>query len=283
MKYILLLFILTIVVYAQKINILDTKELNLKGVNELSALAYDGKTLYALSNLSVLHHFKIELFNNKIKSIKLIKSMNLKNKNNKILKKNKSDSEGMVYVNKKLYISFERKPRVNIYTLNAKHIKKYKINKKLRDIKNYRAKNKALESIAFNNKYKLLVAPEVALKNDDKAYHTIYAKHNIYKFKSSAKLTAMEFINEDDILVLERKFSYIGFKRTIILSKVSLNKCKNNICKSTLLKKFQFNDGLELDNYEGLTKVNKNKFLMVSDDNDSALQKTILVLFEILP
>ena len=67
MKYISLLFILTIVVYAQKINILDTKELNLKGVNELSALTYDGKILYALRSLSVLHHFKIELFNNKIK------------------------------------------------------------------------------------------------------------------------------------------------------------------------------------------------------------------------
>jgi hypothetical protein len=283
LKYFLLLFFLTIAIHAQKINILDTKVLNLIGVNELSALAYDGKTLYALSNLSVLHHFKIELSNNKIKSIKLIKSMNLKTKKNKILKKNKSDSEGMVYANKQLYISFERKPRVNIYTLNGKKIKKYKIKKHLRDIKNYRAKNKALESIAFNNKYKLLVAPEVALKNEDKNYHTIYAKNNIYRFKASAKLTAMEFMNEDEILVLQREFSYVGFKRTIILSKVSLNKCKNNICKCTLLKKFQSNEELELDNYEGLTKVSKNKYLMVSDDNDSLLQKTILVYFEILP
>jgi hypothetical protein len=104
MRLFLLFFILNIVIYAQKINILDTKELKLKGVNELSALAYDGKILYALSNLSILHHFKIDLSNNKITSIKLINTMNLRTKKNKILKKKKSDSEGMVYVDKKLYI-----------------------------------------------------------------------------------------------------------------------------------------------------------------------------------
>jgi hypothetical protein len=282
MRFFLLFFILNIVIYAQKINILDTKELKLKGVNELSALAYDGKILYALSNLSILHHFKIDLSNNKITSIKLINTMNLRTKKNKILQKKKSDSEGMVYVDKELYVSFERKPRVNVYNLNGKKIKKYKIYKPLKDIKNYRSKNKALESIAYNKKYNLLVAPEIALKNQDKSYHTIYAKENIYKFKASAKLTAMEFINENDILVLERDFSYFDFKRVIVLSKVSLNKCKNNICKCKVLKIFKSNSELELENYEGLTKVSENKFLMVSDDNDSIFQKTLLVLFEIL-
>ena len=281
MKKLLILFF-TIHLSAQSfINILDTKEIDLKSVNELSALAYDGKILYALSNLSVLHHFKIDLQKDKIDSLKLIKTVKLKNKKDKDLKKKKSDSEGMVFVDGELYTSFERKPRVNIYSLNGKKIKKYKIPKFLRDIQNYQGKNKALESITYNEKYGILLSPEKPLLNEDKNYHTIYSKKDSYKFKYTAKLTALEFINENELLSIEREFSYFNFQRVITLSKIYLNRCNDNICKSEVLAVFNSNSEINAENFEGLTKVGKNKFLMVSDDNDSIFQKTLLVLFEI--
>jgi hypothetical protein len=40
--------------------------------------------------------------------------------------------------------------------------------------------------------------------------------------------------------------------------------------------------GWHIDNFEGLTKVGKNLYLMVSDDNESIFQKTLFVLFELI-
>lgn len=265
------------------INILDAKELvfSNENINELSALAYSNNILYALSNLAYLHKFKIDLKNNKINSLKLISSKKLQNKKSKELKKKKSDSEGMVYIDGTLYISFERKPRVDIYSLNGKKIKGKKIQKQLRDIKNYRGKNKALESITYADNYGVLVAPEVSLENEDKKYHYIYSKHKFYKFLASAKLSALEYIGDDSVLSLERKFDFFTRRRIIILKKIYLQMCKDNICKSEVLARLDSNNGWNLDNFEGLTKISKNKYLMVSDDNQNIFQKTLLVLFEL--
>jgi len=264
-----------------KINILDTKELNIEGVYELSALAYKDDKLYALDNLANLHHLSIDLKDDKINSIKLLKSVKLKDKSGFELKKKKSDSEGMVFKKNKLYISFERKPRVDVFTIDGDKVKKYKIPKKLKNIDNYQGKNKALESIAYSKKYGVLVAPELALNDENKKYHILYAKNDIYKFKASASLTAIEFINENEILSLERDFSFFTFKRKVILKKIYLNECKNTICKSELLANLDSVGKYNLDNFEGLTRISKNRFLMVSDNNRSFLQKTILVLFEL--
>jgi hypothetical protein len=63
---------------------------------------------------------------------------------------------------------------------------------------------------------------------------------------------------------------------------VDLNNCnKHHVCKSKYLAAFDSYKGWHIDNFEGLTKVGKNRFLMISDDNDSFFQKTLLVLFEI--
>jgi len=265
------------------INILDSKELVFKNLktNELSALAYSHNRLYALSDFGYLHHFYIDLQNDKINSLKFLKSIRLKNKKGKVLKKKKSDSEGMVLVDNQLYISFERKPRVEVYTLNGQKVKNKKIQKKLRDIDNYKGKNKALESIAYNKTYGLLVAPELELIGENENYHTIYAKYKTYKFKSSGSLCALEFISDDEILALERDFYRFTRKMIITLTKIHLDECKGNICKSEQMAKLSTAEGWSLDNFEGLTKVGKNRYLMVSDDNDSFLQKTLLVLFEL--
>ena len=265
------------------VNILDSKELSFKNQNihELSALAFKDDKLYALSDMGYLYHFKIDLRNDKINSLELLKTVKLKNKKAKALKKRKSDSEGMVLVDNSLYISFERKPRVDVYSLNGEKIKKHKLEKKLRDIDNYRGKNKALEAIAYSKNYGVVVAPEVSLKGDTKKYHTLYSKDRLFKFISSGKLSALEFICDDTIMALERDFSLISFNRVITLTKIDLNACNDDLCKSETIAKLRTSDGWKLDNFEGLTKVGENRYLMVSDDNDSFFQKTLLVLFEI--
>ena len=269
------------------INILDSKELKFDALNgidvtELSALAYKDSTLYALSDRGYLYHFDIDIKNSKIKKLSLQKAFNLRNKDNKELKKKKRDSEGLVFLDNDLLISFERKHRVGLYSLNAMKIKKIKIHKSLRDIENYRSKNKGLEAVTYSKKYGVITAPELPLKHESKKYHILYSKDKSWKFKADGSITALEFIDKNRVLVLLREFNELTRKRVTTLCEVNLKKCKNSICESKILARLDSSQGWKIDNFEGLTKVAKNRYLIISDDNGSFFQKTLLVLFEIV-
>ncbi len=268
------------------IKILDSKEISFDDmdgipVTELSALAYKNNILYSLSDRGYLYTFIIDLKNDKINTLKLKKASKLQRKNKKNLRKKDRDSEGLVFLGGELLISFEKEPRVELFSINGIKIEKKKIHKDLQNIKNYKSKNKALEAVVYNKKYGVMTAPEIPLKIEKKAFHRLYAKDKIYKFKASGNITALEFIDDDTLMVLERSFNKKNFRIVITLTKVYLKGCKKRVCKSELLAKFDSLDGWRIDNFEGLTKVGKNKYLMISDDNDSFLQKTLLVLFEI--
>ena len=277
---ILFLFILLFATLEAKLNILDVYEYKAGDVGELSALAYDGKILYSISDYGELHHFSLNLKNNKIKSIKLIKSYKLKNKFLQRLKKRKRDAEGLVYKDNNLYISFEEKPRIEKYSIYGEKIKKIKIPKILRNIDNYKSKNTALESLAYSDIYGFVTAPERPFENDN--IHKLYTtKNKIFLFKASGYLTDLEFIDKYNILALERKWNPFTRHLMSFIKKVNLKDCENHICKSEVLKIIDSKKDNFEDNYEGLTKVKNNLFLMVSDDNNSPLQKTYFVLFKL--
>ncbi len=269
------------------ITILDSKELKFKkykgfNVEELSALASTRKKLYALDDKGKLYTFKIKIKNDKIKKLKLRNLVKLKDKNGNKLSRENRDSEGMVLVNGGLLISFEKNPRVEVYSLSGKNTATLKINKKLRDIDNYHSDNTALEALAYSYKYGLLTAPEAPLKNKNLSYHTLYAKKKSWKFRSYGNITALEFINSDEILIMQRSFNHFSRSREIVLSSINLSECdQKSLCKVKILAKMNSKDGWKIDNFEGLTKIDKNRYLIVSDDNGSFLQKTLLVLFKI--
>ncbi len=54
------------------------------------------------------------------------------------------------------------------------------------------------------------------------------------------------------------------------------------MCKSEVLAQFNSGNGWRIDNFEGLTKVGKNRYAIISDDNDNFYQRTILLYFEVL-
>ncbi len=269
-----------------KINILDSKELvfgKFSGIEvcELSDLSYDSKTLYALSDRGYLYHFDIQLDQNNIKEVELKKAFKLKSKNEKALKKGKIDSEGMVYVDGSLVISFEHEPRVEQFSLDGNKEKSIKIDKNLRNIKKYQDENKALEAVAYNKKYGVVTAPEQPLRGENSKFHTLYGKNNTWEFPACGSITALEFMDENTILVLERDFSKKNLQFIVTLSKVHLDKCEKQRCESEVLATLDSKQGWKIDNFEGLTKVRENTFLMISDDNGMFFQKTLLVLFEL--
>lgn len=280
------------------IKILDEKELSfgqIDGIHfsELSDMAYNAKTeiLHMISDKGLLFSFATK-FTDKITSLKPLRAAKLKNKRGKRFKKWKRDSEGMVLDGKqRLFISFEGKAKVGYFHKNsAKYgqlIRKEKLPAILRDSKNYRNKNKSLESLAWHPKHGLLTATELPLKGKEEWYQTIYTLSNKqWYFKAEldkhSAVVAMEVMEDGNVLVLERAYSGMLQPVVITLKKVYLSSVKQGLCETKVLAKMNNHKGWSIDNFEGLAKVGSHRYVIISDDGDNFFQRTLLLYFEVL-
>ncbi len=68
----------------------------------------------------------------------------------------------------------------------------------------------------------------------------------------------------------------------ITLKKVYINRCdRKKRCKSEVLLSFDSFDSWSIGNFEGLAKVGKNRFVMVSDDSNKILLSTLVIYFKV--
>lgn len=281
-----------------KIKILDQKQLMYATVNgvkfsEISDLAYYPKNqkLFMISDEGKLFTFKAK-FSDTIEVLDPIEAVNLKKKHGKKFKKWRKDSEGMTLDAKgHLLISFEGKAKIAWFHKDSdkqgQQIRKYNIPKELRNSTKFRSKNKSLEALAWHKKYGIVTAAEWPLKKYDKKKQTIYAlsgKKWHFKAEPEAKsaISAIEVMEDGNILVLERSFTGYLDPFIVTLKKVYLDHCKNGMCKTEVLLKMNSHQGWDVDNFEGLARVGKNRYVMISDDNDNFFQKTLLIYFEVL-
>ena len=282
-----------------KIQILSSKSLKFPDYNGrtfagVSDLAWDKnkQILYALTDRATLFHLKLNVDENKITTVSVIDAYALKDKQGKRLSGKKIDSEGMDLhygANQQaiLSISFERHPRIVQYTSEGGWISELSLPNKLTNIKLYRSSNKALESTVNHSLYGTITAAEYPLKNHNKKQHVLYGlSGKEWRFKASnaknSAITALEELPNNNLLVLER--AWAGFLRPLVinLSEVMINNCaQGNICTSKNLAQLSTADGWRLDNFEGLTEYKDGQYLMISDDNASPIQHTLLVLFEV--
>ena len=281
-----------------KIKILDQKQLMYSTINgvkfsEISDLAYDPKKeqLFMISDEGKLFTFKAK-FSNTIKELAPIAAVKLKKKDGKKFKKWRRDSEGMTLdARGRLLISFEGKAKVAWFHKNSdkqgQQIRKYDIPKELRNSQNFRSKNKSLEALAWHKKYGILTAAEWPLKKYTKKKQTLYAlSGKKWHFKSEPEarsaISAIEVMDDGNVLVLERSFISYMDPFVVTLKKIYLNDCKKGMCKTEVLLKMNSHQSWDVDNFEGLVRVGKNRYLMISDDNDNFFQKTLLIYFEVL-
>jgi len=280
------------------IRILDQKQLSFESIDgitfsEISDIAYhrQSKKLYMVSDEGKLFVFKAK-FMEKIEELEALSSVKLRKKNGKKFKKWRRDSEGMTLDGRgRLLISFEGKAKIAYFHKNSKKyghlIQKYHLPKKLRDTKNYRSKNKSLEALAWHPQYGILTAAEWPLKRDDKKIHTIYAlsgKEWHFKAEPEAKsaVSAIEVMDDGNVLVLERSYTGLLNPFVVTLKKVYLKQCKKGVCRSKVIIKMNSHKGWNIDNFEGLAKVGPHRYVMISDDNENFFQKTLLIYFEVL-
>ncbi len=95
-------------------------------------------------------------------------------------------------------------------------------------------------------------------------------------------VVAMEVMDDGNLLVMERSYSGILEPFVVTLKKVYLKDARiNRYVKSELLVKMNSHKGWMIDNFEGLARVGKHRYVMVSDDNDNFFQQTLLIYFEV--
>jgi len=279
----------------KKIKLLDQKLLLFDRINglkfsEISDLAYDQneQRLYFVSDEGSVFVFDAR-FSEKIERLEAVTGVELVKKNGKKFKRWRRDSEGLTLNNKaELYASFEGKAKIGKFDKKGRMIKEYHLPKKLTNPKNYRSRNKSLEALTWHPRYGLLTATEWPLKQMHKKKQTIYALDGSewhFKAESEGKsaVVAIEVMDDGNLLVMERSFTGLMNPLVITLKKLYLAGCKRKkeMCKSELLLKMNTHQGWDIDNFEGLAKVGKHRYVMVSDDNDNFYQKTLLVYFEV--
>jgi hypothetical protein len=186
----------------------------------------------------------------------------------------------MVLVDNKLYVSFEGKPKILQISKDGRIIKKIKLPKALKKAKP-RGRNKELEALAYHPKYGFLTALEYAQKGRNKCNQQIFSTSGkvwnvkLEPFRNCA-ITALEVVDKDNILILER--AYGGFLREFA---VTLKEFNLKTKKSKILYQISTSNNDRVENFEGLTKVAKNRYLIVSDDNDNPFANSILLYVEI--
>ena len=283
-----------------KIRILDQRSLSYPNINGhhffgISDLAYDRKKklLYMIGDQrGKLFAFRA-VFGKEIEILKPLYAVKLTGKRGKAFRKWRSDSEGMTLDRKgKLLISFEGRPKIGRFNDKGVMLKQFRLPPKLLNVKNFRSRNKSLESVALHPKYGLLTASEWPLKRNkakDQVIYSLSGKEWHFKAENavSSAVVSMEVMDDGNLLVLERAYSGLINPVVITLKKVFLKGCrkrrkKKRICKSEVLAQFNSNNGWHIDNFEGLAKVGKSRYVMVSDDNDNFYQRTLLVYFEVM-
>ena len=270
-------------------------------LTELSGLAWDEdeSILYAVSDKGNLFHLQPQFKNGLLQDTTITSAYPFKDKSGKKLRGINNDSEGITLMNSangkkgdsELLISFEGKPRLDIYSNEGEWRGRIKLPDDLRKRSNYRSKNKALEAVTQHPTYGTITSPEYALKNTPKNEVVLYAttgkRWRIARYPSpGSALVAIETLPDGSLLLLERVFESALQPIEIVLRQTWLDSAcefdKNTSCKSNTLSIFNSAKGWSIDNYEGLTRHKNNRFFISSDDNEMWFQRTLLSYFEVI-
>lgn len=277
-----------------KITILDERFLTYPHKNGIkfggiSDIAYDKENhkLYLVGDRSTFFTL-FATFEEKIKELQYISAYKIFPNKKDIYNLKSYDSEGLTFTSQnKIFVAHERVAGVIEISSKAKVEKTHHLPKKLQKKENYRSRNKMLESIAYHEKYGLLVASEYPLKKDKMREQTIYSLDGQeWKFTmekhTNCGITAIEVMDDGNLMVLERAYSGYMNPIRMILKKVYLDNCNEmRHCKSEYLASFNSLKGEGFNNFEGLTRVSKNRYLMISDNNGYRFLPTKLIYFEV--
>lgn len=245
---------------------------------EISDIAFDkdDNLLYAIGDKGDLYHLKFKVDKQQITQLKVLRHYQLTP-----YSVGKIDSEGLtlqndndnIKGNSQLLVSFERTPAIIRFNNKGQEIEPITLPDKLSKKSFYNSKNKMLEALAYDTQSGLITSPQ----DSKDRWHRIFnlTSGKIYKFHKSSEVSGYDYTAQGDVIVIERRVDKIknadGKKEkvttTLLLKHVALSGCKER-CESSVIKQFDIDDPL-MKNYESLTRISDNTYLMANDNDQS--------------
>lgn len=261
-------------------------------ITGISALAWDQdeELLYGVTDQGLVHHLRPTFNNDSLTSVELIASYKLLKKDGKRLKGKQRDAEGAFVINagngvrgdSELVVSFEKKPQIIRFTPQGKWKKLYILPPILADQKNYRTPNQMLEAVTLHpDKGILTIAQRPMQGRNNQLLHALSGESWEYRMENHKGngVTAMEALPDGRILFMERAWHSLLSPLIVTLKEGRFS--ADGELELKIIASLNSSKGWALDNFEGLTHHREQRFFMVSDDNNSLLQRTLLFYFEL--
>ena len=186
-----------------------------------------------------------------------------------------------------LRVSFEQQPRVLRFTLDGHWRGALPLPERLRDRHRYQSPNLALESVTDTRRHGVVVAPERPLRDQpDNTIALVSLDGPSFPFQlldaEHSAVVGLETLPDDDLLVLERRYISPLHPLIIALSRARLLTSHGATVRQTPIARFDTTAGWSMDNFESVAHHRDDLYFMVSDDNASPLQHSLLLYFEVL-
>jgi hypothetical protein len=269
------------------------KEASGQKIGELSGLAWDGdeNLLYAVSDDGLIHHFVLRLDGARIAELKPVFSGRLSPVTGEGSNRALRNAEGLAALNAgngkrsdtELLVALEDGPAIARFTPKGQYIASAKLPGPLADKNSYNDDKERLESVAVHPLHGLLTAPERPLLGPSRDHHTVFAADGrTWSFKTfqpkRSSLKAVETMPDGGLLILERTRDEQGGAAIARLRHVDLPKCAAD--GSCVVVDPPTSSGeIPPGNYEGLTRISDDLYLMVSDHKKRDATSAKLVLF----
>ena len=263
---------------------------------EFSGLAwdFDEQRLLSVTDNGYLVAFIPVFDGTDIVSMSIMKLAELLDKHQQPLGKSDRDSEGLALIHHQngkmgdteLLVSFEGRPRIHRYTMDGRFLTKLALPVALSEGKLYQGNNQQLEALSILDEDTLsyVTASERPMKNDSPGQISLYSDTGLLSQihllnPEHGSIVGLTRYQQNDLIALERvfinRFSALGFH----LHHLSAADHYQTIQQYSSYP----NDALINDNFEGITHMAENYFFMITDDNQNALQRSLLVYFKLLP
>ncbi|RKQ95786.1 hypothetical protein C7446_3165 [Kushneria sinocarnis] len=257
----------------------------------LSDLAWQARTdtLYLLSDRGWLFQARPRFERGQLDELVITASHRLRDRDGRALEMPRADAESMTLDTTEtpatLLIGFERDHRLQRFSLTGQAVAAPMRPEALEGARY----NGGVEAMTLTARHGLMAGLEkpprdsaartTRLFNDrGQQWHYVLADEPASGLTAMAPLTVPGQPADEELLTLERAFDP-PHPLVISLRRTRLN--EDGSTSVTTLARLSSADGWRLDNFEGLTRIDAHRYLMVSDDNYSLLQSTLLSCLDI--
>lgn len=256
-------------------------------IAELSGIAYDRKTsrLYAVSDRSRLFVLDFAVSDDVISTLHPLEGHRLTGPNGVAMRDLGFNPEGIARLeNNTLMIVSEAGPRIARFSLTGEWLYDVTVPDALQDPSRQRSENDGLESLGWHPMLGLVKAPEEPLTTASRGLHTLYSSNGRSLSFDTAELGAtsiksLDVMADGRLLILERDRAEDDSLITYLRVLDPATCPEQGLC-ATHVARIDVPTITDAD-FEGLTQVADDLYLIVSDDKVGKDDRSVFVLLRV--